>query len=41
LIQIGRTALWHRLERMGLSYKKTLHATEQERPDVKAARESW
>jgi transposase len=21
-IQIGRTALWHRLERMGLSYKK-------------------
>jgi hypothetical protein len=28
-------------KRHGLSFKKTLHATEQERPDVAAARQGW
>ena len=40
-VPIGLTALWHRLDRLGLSYKKTAHAAEQARPDVKAARRRW
>jgi len=40
-ISLGTTALWHRLERLGLSYKKNLNATEQERSDIKEARAWW
>ncbi|MGQ0618871.1 MAG: IS630 family transposase [Panacagrimonas sp.] len=34
-------ALWHQLNRWGLTFKKTLHASEQERPDVQEARTEW
>jgi transposase len=40
-IDVGRTAISNFLRHLGLSYKKTLHAAEQEREDVKAAREAW
>ena len=36
-VSLGLTALWHRLEHLGLSYKKTLRAAEQDRPDVATA----
>ena len=38
-IKIG--ALWHQLNRWKLTFKKTLHASEQEREDVQAARRAW
>jgi transposase len=38
-IQIG--ALWHQLNQWNLTFKKTLHAREQERADVQAARRAW
>ncbi len=34
-------ALWHQLNKWGLSLKKTLHASEQERADVQQARHEW
>jgi len=34
-------ALWHQLDKWGLTFKKTLHASEQERQDVVAARQAW
>lgn len=40
-VRIGITALWHRLRLLGLSYKKTPRAAEQDRPDVKRARILW
>lgn len=33
-IQIKAPALWHQLNNWGLSFKKTLHASEQGRADV-------
>ncbi|EIQ00071.1 LOW QUALITY PROTEIN: transposase [Opitutaceae bacterium TAV1] len=39
---IKRQALWHQLNRLGLTrIKKTLHAAEQDRADVKEARQRW
>ena len=38
---LGLTALWHRLERLGLSLKKTLRAAEQPRPGLQAERVRW
>ncbi len=38
-IKIG--ALWHQLNKWNLTFKKTLHASEQEREDVQAARRAW
>ena len=35
------SALWRFFDRQGISYKKTLHAAEQDREDVNAAREEW
>ena len=35
------SALWRFFERHGISFKKTLHAAEQDRQDVKAARQEW
>ncbi len=34
-------ALWHQLNKWNLTFKKTLHASEQEREDVKQARQAW
>ena len=40
-IEIKITALWHQLDKWGLSFKKTLHASEPQREDVQQARRSW
>lgn len=40
-IQIKVSALWHQLNKWGLSFKKTLHASEQLRADVRQARTQW
>ncbi|WP_156311982.1 IS630 family transposase [Methylobacterium platani] len=41
-LTVGLGTLWSFLDARGLTYKKkTAHATEQNRPDVKAAREAW
>ncbi|XYD06907.1 IS630 family transposase [Methylobacterium sp. NMS12] len=40
-LPVGLGTLWSFLDARGLTYKKTAHATEQDRPDVKAAREAW
>ena len=40
-IKVGQTSIFRFLNHLGLSYKKTVHASEQERPDVKAARAAW
>ncbi|WP_420894206.1 IS630 family transposase [Vandammella animalimorsus] len=40
-ISIKPSALWHQLNKWRLSFKKTLHASEQEREDVQQARASW
>lgn len=40
-VQIKSPALWHQLNKWGLSFKKTLHASEQEREDVQQARLEW
>jgi len=37
-IRIKAAALWHPLDKWKLSFKKTLHASEQERPDAQLAR---
>jgi transposase len=38
-VKIG--ALWHQLNKWNLTFKKTLHASEQERKDVQQARRAW
>jgi transposase len=38
-IKIG--ALWHQLNKWNLTFKKNLHASEQERKDVQRARKAW
>lgn len=40
-VRLGTTALWHRLERLGLSYKKTRRAAEPTRPGLAAERVRW
>ncbi|WP_342167208.1 IS630 family transposase [Methylobacterium sp. SD21] len=41
-LTVGLGTLWAFLDACGLTYKKkTAHATEQDRPDVKVAREAW
>ncbi|WP_091683882.1 IS630 family transposase [Methylobacterium sp. 275MFSha3.1] len=41
-LTVGLGTLWAFLDARGLTYKKkTAHATEQDRPDVKVAREAW
>ena len=40
-IKVGRSAVGRFLLHLKLTYKKTLHAAEQERPDVQAARLAW
>ena len=36
-----RTGLAHKITDSPLTFKKTAHAAEQDRPDVAAAREAW
>ena len=38
-VKVG--ALWHQLNQWKLTFKKTLHASEQEREDVQVARRTW
>jgi len=40
-IAIKVPALWHQLDKWTLTLKKPLHASEQERADVQAARREW
>lgn len=40
-VAIKISALWHQLNQWNLSFKKTLHASEQERQDVQPARVQW
>ena len=40
-IPIGVSSIWRFFDRHGVSFKKTVHASEQERPDVAAARLVW
>ena len=35
------STLWVAIDRLGLTVKKTVHAAEQRRPDVAAARRQW
>jgi transposase len=35
------SAIWRFFQRHGISFKKTAHAAEQERPDVREARRQW
>jgi transposase len=40
-VEVSYYGVWHFLDRAGLSYKKTLHASEQDRHDVARRREQW
>lgn len=40
-IGVSIAAVWRFLDKHGLRFKKSLHAAEQERPDVAAARVLW
>ena len=40
-ISVSRVSVWRTLRRLGLTYKKTLQAAEQQRPDVWQARQFW
>jgi len=40
-IKVGRSAVGRFLQRLQLTFKKTLRAAEQCRPDVEAARANW
>jgi transposase len=40
-IAASRTALWRFYEQHGVTFKKTLHAAEQQRADVAGARRRW
>jgi hypothetical protein len=38
---VGCYAVWHFFEHEGISFKKSLHASEQDRPDVARRRAQW
>jgi transposase len=40
-IEVSYYAVWHILDRAGISFKKSLRASEQDRPDVARRRERW
>ena len=40
-VRLSNGAMWSAVARLGLSFKKTLHAAEQDRPDVAARRRIW
>lgn len=35
------SSIWRFLDRHGITFKKSAHAAEQDRPDVAAARQAW
>jgi Transposase and inactivated derivatives len=39
--KVGIGSVWRFFDRHGISFKKTVHASEQDRPDVAEAREQW
>ncbi|KKN87109.1 hypothetical protein LCGC14_0261400 [marine sediment metagenome] len=40
-IEVGIGSLWRFFDRSGITWKKTAHASEQDRPDVLKARQEW
>src|SRR4029450_4650275 len=40
-IEVSYYAVWHFFEHEGISFKKSLHASEQDRPDVARRRAQW
>jgi hypothetical protein len=40
-VSIKTGVLWHQLNKWNLTFKKNLHASEQEREDVQQARRAW
>ena len=40
-VSFARSTLWRFLDRQGLTFKKTAHASEQDRPDVAERRLAW
>jgi transposase len=40
-VRVSYYGVWHFLGRLGLSFKKSLHASEQDRPDVARRRRQW
>jgi transposase len=40
-IKVSYYAVWHFFEHVGISFKKSLHAGEQDRPDVARRRAQW
>ncbi len=40
-IAMKASALWHQLSKWKLTFKKTLHASEQDPVEVQAARREW
>ena len=40
-VTVSYYGVWHFLDRMGLSFKKSLHASEQDRADVARRRRQW
>jgi transposase len=40
-VEVGRVSIWRFFQRHGISFKKTAHASEQDRPDVTEARSAW
>jgi len=40
-IKVSYYAVWHLFEHEGISFKKSLHASEQDRPDVARRRAQW
>ena len=40
-VKLSSGAVWNAVDRLGLTYKKSLSASEQDRPDVAAARMKW
>ena len=40
-IKVSHFAVWHFFEHEGISFKKSLHASEQDRPDVARRRARW
>jgi hypothetical protein len=40
-IKVSHFVVWHFFEHEGISFKKSLHASEQDRPDVARRRAQW
>ena len=40
-ITVSYFAVWHFFEHEGISFKKSLHASERDRPDVAGRRAQW